>query len=333
MEPVVVPPDEIIAKGKYIKSHRGHFVAVTVGDVVTVIDGDSRACFRDPEGAGRGHGHIWYRLISSGKTSEMQPSVQLRIDTNWARACRKRALPAEVTCTRTASLSSEQLERVALNRAEALRKRASMLIRPLPPVSWQHPVMPAEPSHVAPWDVDLPDVAFLRILNAHPRDRHITFLAGPHVYFVKGRRSLGSVTGLVHSLAQPFDASAVIDKMTRGSNWPRPGYLRSCWGQRELAKLQVIPQATELLSLLQSTQRDEPAICDCAKRLCILCPQAAAAVAGLSLSPEEIIHKWDSNRDEAARAGTWMHFTFEALAAPDMCTHKGNPFRNYGVFC
>lgn len=98
-----------------------------------------------------------------------------------------------------------------------------------------------------------------------------------------------------------------------------------------MAMLQAIPQATELLSLLQSTQRDEPAICDCAKRLCILCPQAAAAVAGLSLSPEEIIHKWDSNRDEAARAGTWMHFTFEALAAPDMCTHKGNPFRNYGV--
>eukprot|EP00959_Pyramimonas_sp_CCMP1952_P135949 2844239-Pyramimonas_sp.AAC.1 len=32
----------------------------------------------------------------------------------------------------------------------------------------------------------------------------------------------------------------------------------------------------------------------------------------LSLSDQEIVEKWRLNKEEAARRGTWMHWTFEA---------------------
>jgi hypothetical protein len=186
-----------------------------------------------------------------------------------------------------------------------------MLIRPALPVGWVHPSVPGEPSHSSPWGFELPDVNFLRFLNAHPRDRHIKFYADTHVYFVNGVKTLGSVTGLVHSLAQPFDADDVILRMSRGTNWPRPGYLRTVWQPEDVLELQQMPSACDLVSLLVSSRRDEQAICDAAKALRSRCPQAASFVDRLSLTTAEIKYKWDTNRDEAARAGTWMHFTFE----------------------
>ena len=172
--------------------------------------------------------------------------------------------------------------------------------------------MPDTPSHAKAWDFELPDVNLLRNMNAHARDRHIKFLAGPHVYFVKGKRTLGAVTSLVHSFAQPFHAPGVIAKMMSGRNWPRPGYLRSSWGHEDVAALQSVPEASELLSLMMAHSRDEVAICSVAQRLSARHPQVAPLVARLSLSPEDIQRKWECNREEAARSGSWMHFLFEA---------------------
>ena len=282
---------------------------------VVVMDGDSRVTVRTLEEAGPGHDHIRYRLgpseteLSAGR--RLEPDVQLHIDQNWANTIRKRALPNDCAQSLRDSLSSAQLERVASNRAEALRRRASMLIRPALPVGWVHPSVPGEPSHSSPWGFELPDVNFLRFLNAHPRDRHIKFYADTHVYFVNGVKTLGSVTGLVHYLAQPFDADDVILRMSRGRNWPRPGYLRTVWQPEDVLELQQMPSACDLVSLLVSSRRDEQAICDAAKALRSRCPQAASFVDRLSLTTAEIKYKWDTNRDEAARAGTWMHFTFE----------------------
>lgn len=306
----------MIQHGRYIKWHQGHFVAALVGDTVVVIDGKKQAIFSSPDEAGRGHEHVWYRLVSCERTRDLDPALQSQVDTNWARAMRKRTLPVELPCAASASLSSAQQERLERNREEALRRRGSMLIRPHAPVGWEHPIMPQTPAHNAPWIIDLPEVNLLRYMNAHPRDRHIRFLSGPHLYFVKGKQTLGSVTGLVHSLAQPFDAPAVIEKMTKGANWPRPGYLRTSLRQTDLAALQEIPEASVLLSLVRASNRDEQAICQAARHFAAQHEKADAIIAAICMSPQEIIHKWNCNRDEAARAGTWMHFTFEAILFP-----------------
>ena len=52
-----------------------------------------------------------------------------------------------------------------------------------------------------------------------------------HTYFVRGERVPLSVTGLVHSFAQSFDADQVIAKMMAGFNWPRTQYMVAVDGQ------------------------------------------------------------------------------------------------------
>ena len=84
-----------------------------------------------------------------------------------------------------------------------------------------------------------------------------------------------------------------------------------------------MPEASELLSLTMAQTRDEQAICYAARRLSVVHPQAAPVVTRLSLSPEEIQRKWDCNREEAARFGSWMPFIFEAgrgfVISPRVC--------------
>ena len=281
-----------------------------------MIDGKKEATFSSPEEAGRGHEHVWYRLVSCEQNRDLDPALQFHVDTNWARAVRKRTLSVELPRDAPTSLSPAQQERLERNREEALRRRATMLIRPHAPVGWEHPIMPQKPAHNAPWDIDLPEVNLLRYMNAHPRDRHIRFLSEPHLYFVKGKQTLGSVTGLVHSLAQPFDALGVIEKMSKGANWPRPGYLRTHLRQTDLSALKEIPEASVLLSLLLASDRDEHAICQAARLFAAQHEKVDAIISDICMSPQEILQKWADNRDEAARAGTWMHFTFEARLFP-----------------
>ena len=84
MRQVPVAPQEVVQKGRYVKWHKGHFVAVIVDESVVVMDGDSRVTVRTPEEAGRGHDHIWYRLVPSDTESSagrrLEPDVQLYID-------------------------------------------------------------------------------------------------------------------------------------------------------------------------------------------------------------------------------------------------------------
>ena len=63
--------------------------------------------------------------------------------------------------------------------------------------------------------------------------------------------------------------------------------------------------------LLQSP-RDEPRICRDLQRLLAAAPHLADTVETLCLSRQEIAAKWRDGAAEASRAGTWMHFLFEA---------------------
>ena len=66
---------------------------------------------------------------------------------------------------------------------------------------------------------------YLALLNAHPRDKFITFEEGPHIYTVCGERgTYTSVTTLNHSHFSHFDADATITNMMKSRNWNDPNY-------------------------------------------------------------------------------------------------------------
>jgi hypothetical protein len=65
---------------------------------------------------------------------------------------------------------------------------------------------------------------YLSVLNAHPRDKYITFDEGPHIYTVHGEQGYTSVTTWNHHHFSNFDADAIIEKILTGRNWNDPNY-------------------------------------------------------------------------------------------------------------
>lgn len=65
---------------------------------------------------------------------------------------------------------------------------------------------------------------YLAKLNAHPRDQHITFDEGPHIYTVHGEQGYTSVTTWNHHHFPVFDADAIIDNILRGRRMSDPTY-------------------------------------------------------------------------------------------------------------
>lgn len=107
----------------------------------------------------------------------------------------------------------------------------------------------------------------------HPRDSHITFEEGPHIYTIDGDSDFTSVTTWNHSHFEGFDADKIITNMMKRDNWPKSKYFGK--------------------------------------------------------TREEIKAGWDKNRDEAADAGTKMHYDIE-------CYYNNCPKENtsieYGYF-
>ena len=66
---------------------------------------------------------------------------------------------------------------------------------------------------------------YLSNKNPHPRDEHISFEEGPHIYTVCGDRGgYTSVTTWNHSHFGHFDADAIIDKMLKSKKMNDPSY-------------------------------------------------------------------------------------------------------------
>jgi len=69
------------------------------------------------------------------------------------------------------------------------------------------------------------DIHYLSKKNAHPRDLHISFEEGPHIYTVCGERgTYTSVTTWNHSHFAHFDANSVIDKLLSSKKMNDPSY-------------------------------------------------------------------------------------------------------------
>jgi PD-(D/E)XK nuclease superfamily len=69
-----------------------------------------------------------------------------------------------------------------------------------------------------------PVPTYLAEKNRHPRDEHITFDEGPHIYHVHGEGGYTSVTTWNHHHFAEFDADAIIDTMMRGRRMQDPTY-------------------------------------------------------------------------------------------------------------
>ena len=64
----------------------------------------------------------------------------------------------------------------------------------------------------------------LEELNPHPLDSKITFESAAHKYYYDGVPMDRSVTEVVGSFFEKFDADLVARRMIAGNNWPRPEY-------------------------------------------------------------------------------------------------------------
>ena len=175
----------------------------------------------------------------------------------------------------------------------------------------QRSIMPQKPTcwpSVAPQVID-----HLCFLNRRPRDCHISFDAGNHVYFWDCSKVDISTTGLVHSFSAGFDAQSVIRKMRSGSNWPRPGYLQPQPTPSSLLQaLKELGYCQDLLSLL-AERRCEETICRHVKALARQHPADEEILAMVSLSDAQIQLLWQEKGDNGASQGTWMHTSFECL--------------------
>lgn len=69
-----------------------------------------------------------------------------------------------------------------------------------------------------------PPPTYLQILNPHPRDQHITFDEGPHIYTIDGDSSFTSVTTFNHQHFEQFNADNIISNMMRSKRWPQSRY-------------------------------------------------------------------------------------------------------------
>ncbi len=191
-------PFASLTTGQYVKWHKGHFTAVNVGQQVQVIDGSSTAFYHSVGDVGRADEHYWYRLSKSNEDPVAANGDPVRLDTTAdfvfgrraAALFRKQELAAKRRCVNAAcsTHSPEQLEQVRQNREDALARRVSQLVRPIPPPEWPRVCIPDAPTTFAE-DLHLPNVPFLRFLNPHSRDCRLYFFEDTHTYLIDGVRS------------------------------------------------------------------------------------------------------------------------------------------------
>ena len=151
----------------------------------------------------------------------------------------------------------------------------------------------------------------LALLNPHRRDSAITFESSGHRYLIRGVPTNGSVTGMVHHFAQDFVEEAVIEAMQQSVRWPRPSYLREEVLTSELSVLAALEPGI-VIEFLQRP-RNEVRLCGMLWEAQQRSPDVKQEIAKLAMSKQDILLKWQTQRDEAAAYGTYVHYLLEAF--------------------
>lgn len=123
---------------------------------------------------------------------------------------------------------------------------------------------------------------------------------------------LAEVTGLIHQYSEEFDAEVALIKMKSGTRWPRPEYVRPDINRDALLLLLQRADCSETQSLAELLRNSTPNASDLRAQdsLAEVWTQILNLVA---MSDQEIIDYWQTKRDCAAKAGTWMHILFEHM--------------------
>eukprot|EP00435_Cladocopium_sp_Y103_P062959 s337_g24.t1 len=170
------------------------------------------------------------------------------------------------------------------------------------------------------------DITTLAWLNPQIRDPHVRFESEKHQYFVRGMRTRGSVTGMLHLFARAFDADAVLHTMMKSDRWPRPIFVRPAMTDAVLKRVRQVDP--ELLLALLDVPRNDPWIC---RRVQSLQADFPDLPHSLSLGPQEIsrtcgkrmefpdaeIHVYERSEHVGGRARVFQHgrHSYEAGAS------------------
>ena len=315
-----------ISPGNFVTWKGGHFTAVIVSSTSRVIemDGSMHTEHSCLHALGLPDERTWFRLQKTLGSDSLpaSPAVPASLPLDMLRKIGQRRLRAQLLRDMNTSRkrkgtgdpdSGIELLTAAMKqrREDALLRQRSRLVRPLPPLGWQHPREPAPPSsfHMRPV---LPAVTFLSLLNAHERDLDLLFFEEEHKYFFKGARTCGSVTGLIHQYACEFDAGKIIERMRNGCNWPRAEYLAQTVSSEVLREIACCDGGIELAVALEATMRDDDEVVSIIRRLRQQGCLPTLLLSALCMTPNQIVEKWDRNKTIAANAGTYMHWRFEA---------------------
>ena len=154
----------------------------------------------------------------------------------------------------------------------------------------------------------------LSIVHPHPRDACLQFRDLDHSYTWRGCKVSLSVTGLIHKLAQSFNAMEALRAMRGGRNWPRVDYLAT----NAVSELRRVlrtegPVEMQLQQLLESSEIDLEAVCSRLRDLMWTHPGYRHLAEIVTLSDAQIMSMWEENRRTAASRGTWTHALCECL--------------------
>ena len=220
---------------------------------------------------------------------------------------------------------------------------------------WQSSDPPALPISFKKDDFILPThkTRLSSIANPHQRDKRIVFDEEPHLYYVDGLTTGGSVTGLVHAFEDQFDPDDAICKM-RFKQWPREKYMKddvnsyaeavasalgsllsthqSPWCLSAQAAQDLSPESVDAIDNILSACTLSEGVVDKAsvasilhrvKRDPLLRKELGSIAAQIedhvAMTTEQIKSKWEADGNEAANEGTWMHLQIELWLNRDGC--------------
>jgi hypothetical protein len=207
--------------GKYVKWYNNHFTGVVIGEKVTEFNNDVTKEYATVLDMGRFDQTRWFQLTQLDQTKSTQVDQTQSTQVDQTRRSKPQCLVVDTPISTDEPLTCAQRDTVRLNKAKATLKRKlaheryNCLQRPTPPLHWALPSIPTSPSDFSSLD-PLPQMEFLAVLNSHPRDACIQFYADSHTYLLNGRKSNGSVTGLIHQFVHPFNEDDIIPKMMSG---------------------------------------------------------------------------------------------------------------------
>ena len=158
-----------------------------------------------------------------------------------------------------------------------------------------------------------PVLDLLSVVHPHERDQCLSFDAETHTYAWHGAPTLGSVTGLVKRCSQPFHALQTIKAMRESSRWPRQGYLKKYMPLSLLAQVRSLPDASALLAALSELPLSETKVVAACSDFVSVHPAYYYIKDLISLTDQEILDMWETNRRMAAAQGTCMHASIECI--------------------